>query len=181
LEREFGLRQVQERPQFGERAPTRAEDRMIRDRGVVSEKEQLKALIRDAAKDQPTMSEFVRRLEAQGVQVRANIAKTGHVSGISYCLDRIAVKGVAWAGRTASWVSRRSKASASIRRGTLKPWRAPREQPRGWSLSGPDAACRGSRRRCENLTGCRRCELRVRHSGSPATWSSHHGIQAGPR
>jgi hypothetical protein len=93
LEREFGLRQVQERPQFGERAPTRAEDRMIRDRGVVSEKEQLKALIRDAAKDQPTMSEFVRRLEAQGVQVRANIAKTGHVSGISYCLDRIAVKG----------------------------------------------------------------------------------------
>ena len=66
---------------------------MTRDRGLVSEKEQLKALIRAAAKDHPTMSEFVRRLEAKGVQVRANIARTGHVSGISYRLDRVAVKG----------------------------------------------------------------------------------------
>ena len=39
------------------------------------------------------MSEFVRRLRANGVQVRANIARTGHVSGISYRLDRVAVKG----------------------------------------------------------------------------------------
>jgi hypothetical protein len=66
---------------------------MARDRGLVSEKEQLKALIRDAAKGHPTMSEFVRRLRAKGVQVRANIARTGHVSGISYRLDRVAVKG----------------------------------------------------------------------------------------
>jgi len=94
LERDFGLRQVRsERSRFDERAPTRAEDRMARDRGLVSEKEQLKALIRDAAKDEPTMSEFVRRLQAKGVQVRANIARTGHVSGISFRLDRVAVKG----------------------------------------------------------------------------------------
>jgi hypothetical protein len=65
----------------------------LRNRGLVSEKEQLKALIRDAAKGEPTMSEFVRRLRAKGVQVRANIARTGHVSGISYRLDRVAVKG----------------------------------------------------------------------------------------
>lgn len=94
LERDFGLRPVRnERPRFDERAPTRAEDRMARDRGLVSEKEELKALIRDAAKHEPTMSEFVRRLRAKGVQVRANIARTGHVSGISYRLDRVAVKG----------------------------------------------------------------------------------------
>lgn len=94
LEREFGLRRLRnERPRFGERAPTRAEDRMARDRGLVSEKEQLKALIREAAKDAPTMSDFVRRLQATGVQVRANIARTGHVSGLSYRLDRVAVKG----------------------------------------------------------------------------------------
>jgi hypothetical protein len=60
---------------------------------LVSEKEQLKALIRDAAKGGPTMSEFVGRLQAKGVHVRANIASTGHVSGISYRLDRVAVKG----------------------------------------------------------------------------------------
>ncbi len=94
LERDFGLRRVpNERPRFGERVPTRTEDRMARDRGLVSEKEQLKALIREAAKDAPTMSEFVRRLQAKGVQVRANIARTGHVSGLSYRLDRVAVKG----------------------------------------------------------------------------------------
>jgi hypothetical protein len=39
------------------------------------------------------MSEFVRRLQAKRVQVRANIARTGHVSGLSYRLDRVAVKG----------------------------------------------------------------------------------------
>jgi hypothetical protein len=94
LEPDFGLRPVRnERPRSGERAPTRAEDRMARDRGLVSEKEQLKALIRGAAKELPTMTEFVRRLQANGVQVRANIARTGHVSGISYRLDRVAVKG----------------------------------------------------------------------------------------
>jgi len=93
LEREFGLRQVQERSRFGDRAPTRAEDRMSRDRGLVSEKEQIKALIREAAQGNPTMSHFVKRLEDKGVQVRPNIAKTGHVSGISYRLDRVAVKG----------------------------------------------------------------------------------------
>ena len=66
---------------------------MARDRGLVSEKEQLKALIRESSKDAPTMSEFVAQLQAKGVQVRANIARTGHVSGISYRLDRVAVKG----------------------------------------------------------------------------------------
>jgi hypothetical protein len=94
LERAFGLRPVRgERTLTGESAPTRAEDRMARDRGLVSEKEQLKAFIRESSKDAPTMSEFVRRLQAKGVQVRANIARTGHVSGISYLLDRVAVKG----------------------------------------------------------------------------------------
>jgi hypothetical protein len=94
IERDFGLRPVRsERQRPGERAPTRAEDRMSRDRGLVSEKEQLKTLIREAAKGRPTMSEFVRRLQDSGVQVRANIASTGHVSGISYRLDRVAVKG----------------------------------------------------------------------------------------
>jgi hypothetical protein len=94
LERDFALQPVRsERPRLDGRAPTRAEDRMARDRGLASEKEQLKAAIRAAAKDAPTMSEFVRRLRGAGVQVRANIARTGHVSGLSYRLDRVAVKG----------------------------------------------------------------------------------------
>jgi hypothetical protein len=92
LERDHGLRPVVDRRGSPERSPTRGEDRMVRDRGLPSEKEQLKALIREAAQGRPTMSEFVRRLEGKGVQVRPNIA-SGHVSGISYRLDRVAVKG----------------------------------------------------------------------------------------
>jgi hypothetical protein len=96
LERDYRLRPVRSErlpKSIHERAPSRGEDRMKRDRGMESEKEQLKALIREAAAGQPTMREFVRRLEAKGVQVRANIARTGHVSGISYRLDHVAVKG----------------------------------------------------------------------------------------
>jgi hypothetical protein len=96
LEREYGLRPVRSERDAGrgqDRAPARGEDRMRRDRGTESEKEQLKAIIRDAAKGRPTMSAFVRRLEAKGVAVRANIARTGHVSGLSYRLDRVATKG----------------------------------------------------------------------------------------
>jgi len=96
LELDYGLRPVRSERRPGpiqERAPTRGEDRMRRDRGTESEKQQLKALIREAAAGKPTMREFVRRLEAKGIQVRANIARTGHVSGISYRLDHVAVKG----------------------------------------------------------------------------------------
>ena len=40
------------------------------------------------------MGAFVNRLEAEGVQVRINASKTsGHVSGISFRLEEVAVKG----------------------------------------------------------------------------------------
>jgi hypothetical protein len=66
MERDFGLRPIRSTRSRSEgRAPTRAEDRMARDRGLVSEKEQIKALIRDAAKNGSTMSEFVRRLRVR--------------------------------------------------------------------------------------------------------------------
>ena len=102
LERDFGLRPMRERTPSPERGPTRGEDRMARDRSLVSEKERLKGVIREAVRDRPTATEFVRRLEAQGVQVRPNIARTGHVSGISFRLDRVAVKG-SQLGRAYTW------------------------------------------------------------------------------
>jgi hypothetical protein len=96
LEQDYGLSPVRNEPRrdrLAERAPTRGEDRMRRDRGDKSEKDRLKELVREAAQGRPSMSDFVARLEASGVQVRANIARTGHVSGISYRLDNVAVKG----------------------------------------------------------------------------------------
>jgi hypothetical protein len=136
LERDFGLRPVRsERSRFDERAPTRAEDRMARDRGLVSEKEQLKALIRDAARDAPTMSEFVRRLQAKGVQVHANIVRTRHVSGISFRLDRVAVKG-SGIGRAYSFEGLQKEQGVQYdARATCRLWNGLRVRPRALSPS----------------------------------------------
>ncbi len=168
LERDFGLRPVRnERQRFGERAPTRAEDRMARDRGLASGKEQLKALIREAAKDAPTMSEVVRRLQAKGVQVRANIARTGHVSGISYRLDRVRSKGAGSAGPTASRASRGNRAFATTGRATCPPSTEPHVRRRVWSR------CVGAGDRSG-----RPCQP-APSAGFPAT--SRHGLRCGLR
>ena len=99
---QYKLRPVVQTREPGIRAPTRGEDRMLRDRGLLSEKEKLKTLIQEAARDRPTMTEFLERLQQQGVKVRPNLASTGYVSGISYRLDRVAVKG-SQLGRAYSW------------------------------------------------------------------------------
>jgi Relaxase/Mobilisation nuclease domain len=102
LERDYGLRSVDRTREPLSRAPTRGEDRMLRDRGILSEKLQLKALIREAAQGSPTMTEFLTRLQTCGVQARPNLARTGHVSGVSYRLEHVAVKG-SHLGRAYSW------------------------------------------------------------------------------
>jgi hypothetical protein len=102
LERDYRLRAVNRVREPLSRAPTRGEDRMLRDRGVLSEKERLKRMIEEAARGRPTMTEFLARLQARGIQVRPNLATTGHVSGISYRLQRVAVKG-SHLGRAYTW------------------------------------------------------------------------------
>jgi hypothetical protein len=102
LERDYRLRAVERVREPLSRAPTRGEDRMFRDRGVLSEKLRLKRMIEETARGRPTMTEFLARLEARGVAVRPNLATTGHVSGISYRLQRVAVKG-SQLGRAYSW------------------------------------------------------------------------------
>lgn len=94
LEQEFKLRapeRNQDRNQ--DRAPTRGEDRMRLDRNLASEKEQLKALIREAAQGRPTATQFLARLEERHVQVRPNMGRTGDPTGLSYRLDNVAVQG----------------------------------------------------------------------------------------
>lgn len=74
-------------------APTRGEDRMRLDRGLDSEKARLRRAIRESAHDRPNMTEFLRRLEARRIQVRPNMGRTGHPTGLSYRLDKVAVQG----------------------------------------------------------------------------------------
>lgn len=82
--------------------PTRGEERMLHDRGLASEKEQIKHILHEAAQGRPTMTEFIRRVRQRGVDVRPNIARNGRVSGISYRLDQVAVKG-SQLGRSFTW------------------------------------------------------------------------------
>src|SRR5262249_42460546 len=50
----------------------------------------------------PTMAEFVRRLEASGVGVRANIQSTGRVAGLSFSVGGASFKG-SQLGRNFAW------------------------------------------------------------------------------
>ncbi|MDY7016536.1 MAG: relaxase/mobilization nuclease domain-containing protein [Cyanobacteriota bacterium] len=48
--------------------------------------EKLQDLIERASRNRPTMSEFIGRLQQQGVEVRARITRNSVVQGMSYCL-----------------------------------------------------------------------------------------------
>jgi hypothetical protein len=93
------------------------------------------------------MSELVRRLQAAGVQVRANVACTGHVSVISYRLDRVAVKGTGSDGPTRSPACRGSWGSATTAEETFRFSSGPHARRRG--LSPGDGAA-------DTVSGCHR-------------------------
>jgi hypothetical protein len=56
-------------------------------------RQRLQTLVSAAANGQPTAVQFAERLELAGVSVRANIASTGTLSGFSFELDGVAMKG----------------------------------------------------------------------------------------
>jgi Relaxase/Mobilisation nuclease domain len=70
--------------------------------GAVSIKARLRGHLDLAARGQPTMTLFVERLEAQGVEVRAHFAPSGRVDGISCALAGLACRG-SRLGRGYSW------------------------------------------------------------------------------
>jgi hypothetical protein len=81
-------------------------------RGRRTVKARLQEHIDLAARDRPTMSLFVERLEAHGIEVRANIVATGHVSGVSFAYDGVACKG-SDLGRGYSWRRLQERAGIS--------------------------------------------------------------------
>lgn len=95
LEREHGLTLT---PGLGS---ARAERRKLTDKeinmairtGKEPPRQQLQRILDEAIKDAPTALELAERLVAAGVGVRANIAKTGKMSGFSFGIDGIWFKG----------------------------------------------------------------------------------------
>jgi hypothetical protein len=102
LEREYGLTQVKSAHEVEKTALRPGEMRHLERTGEVSARLRLQDLLDRAAADRPTMTAFLERLRAAGVEAAPRVATTGHVSGISYGFDGTSFRGSAL-GRAYSW------------------------------------------------------------------------------
>lgn len=93
IELDNGLKIVPNSRDVLHRAPTGDELRKAIRIGKPSTRMQLQGLVDTALSGSPDVTEFFSRLDAMGVQAVPNVAKTGHVSGISYVLSGEVMKG----------------------------------------------------------------------------------------
>lgn len=93
LEERHGLTRTPGYRQKDEKSLTRGEiERAVRTEQAPPKKI-LQALIKEAAKDNPTVVQFAEKLVMAGVEVRANLASTGRLNGFSFGLDGYSFKG----------------------------------------------------------------------------------------
>ena len=102
LETEFGLTPTAPSRDAAARAPTSGELQKALREQQPSTKLKLQNVINQVARGRPTMSDFISNLEGRNVQVIPNIAKTGHISGLSFRLDGELMKG-SDLGRSFTW------------------------------------------------------------------------------
>lgn len=93
LERNYSLETVTPSWETDKRAQTTGEHRQLKSKGNKSVRVQLQDLIDEVTQDNPTMPEFVERLQQQGVEVQVGLTRTGFSKGISYNLDGVALSG----------------------------------------------------------------------------------------
>jgi hypothetical protein len=84
IERDHGLRVVERDGSRGLKQPTGKEIRLALAHDEVSDRLVLQQMVRNAWSGQPSLKEFVGRLEERQVRVRFYRDQTGEVSGISY-------------------------------------------------------------------------------------------------
>jgi hypothetical protein len=95
LERNYNLETVTPSWETDKRAQTTGEHRQLKSKGNKSVRVQLQDLIDEVTQDNPSMPEFVERLQQQGVEVQVGLTRTGigFSKGISYKLDGVALSG----------------------------------------------------------------------------------------
>ncbi len=95
LEQDYNLEIVAPSWETDKRAPTTGEHRHLQSKGSKSVRVQLQDLIDEVTQDNPSMPEFVERLQQQGVEVQVGLTRTGigFSKGISYNLDGVALSG----------------------------------------------------------------------------------------
>ncbi|MEG4584600.1 relaxase/mobilization nuclease domain-containing protein [Microcoleus sp. MOSTC5] len=93
LERNYSLETVTPSWETDKRAQTTGEHRQLKSKGNKSVRVQLQDLIDEVTQDNPSMPEFVERLQQQAVEVQVGLTRTGFSKGISYNLDGVALRG----------------------------------------------------------------------------------------
>ncbi|WP_341731853.1 relaxase/mobilization nuclease domain-containing protein [Microcoleus sp. EPA2] len=93
LEQDYNLEIVASSWEKDKRAPTTGEHRHLQSKGNKSVRVQLQDLIDEVTLDNPSMPEFVERLQQQGVEVQVRLTRTGFSKGISYNLNGVAFSG----------------------------------------------------------------------------------------
>jgi hypothetical protein len=93
LERNYNLETVTPSWETDKRAPTTGEHRQFKSKGDKSVRVQLQDIIDEVTQDNPSMPEFVERLQQQGVEVQVGLTRNGFSKGISYNLDGVALSG----------------------------------------------------------------------------------------
>ncbi|MCC3585162.1 relaxase/mobilization nuclease domain-containing protein [Microcoleus sp. PH2017_30_WIL_O_A] len=93
LEQDYNLKIVAPSWEKDKRAQTTGEHRNLQSKGNKSVRVQLQDLIDEVTQDNPTMPEFVERLQQQGPEVQVRLTRTGFSKGISYNLDGVALSG----------------------------------------------------------------------------------------
>ncbi|MEA5553858.1 relaxase/mobilization nuclease domain-containing protein [Anabaena cylindrica UHCC 0172] len=100
LEKEYNLQSVEPSKRKENRSPTTGERRQLAITGEESVRVRLQRCLQralpslDAAThDRPTMPEFIKRSQQQGINVCVGYTRTGKVKGISYQLDGVAFSG----------------------------------------------------------------------------------------
>ena len=102
LEKHFGLTPTLSSHEIGRSAPTKGElFKAIREQKP-STKSLLQAVIDDVTKDRPDAMKFINKLQDHGIEVIPNVAKTGHISGISFVHEGEKMKG-SDLGRDYTW------------------------------------------------------------------------------
>jgi len=93
LEKSYSLTPTLSSHEIGRSAPTKGElFKAVREQKP-STKRLLQTVIDDVTADRPSASDFVERLQSHGIEVIPNMAKTGHISGISFVHEGEQMKG----------------------------------------------------------------------------------------
>lgn len=102
LERKYDLEQVKPSRENLRALPTRGERETFNRTGRLSAKMSMQGRIELALKDAPTVTEFIERLQQQGIETIPNAQTTGRISGISFLQGKELMKG-SNLGRGYSW------------------------------------------------------------------------------